>query len=174
MTIGIYAIIFEGSDKFYIGKSDNFDRRKKEHISSFIKGHYNYKLKEAYNLYGKPNFILIEECSIEELNSKEIFWIQEFNSRVSGLNITKGGDGGGISFDHPKAVYSEKQIIKAFKYLYSSNNSYNTIYKLTGVKVSTITAIASGRLHNWLSERFPKEYTVMLNSKENRISRRMF
>ena len=174
MTAGIYAIIFEGLDSFYIGKSDNILRRNREHLNLLKKGHYNYKLANAYIKYGTPYFYTLEECSIENLNSREIFWIEEFKSNTLGLNITKGGDGGSMGFDHPKSVYSEKQLISSFKYLSTGTLSYAKICALTGVKISTLTGIASGRCHSWLIERFPVEYPIMLNDKANRASRILF
>lgn len=55
-------------------------------------------LKQAIEKYGRNNFKveLLEECStFEELNQKEIYWIEKFNStnKDIGYNITTGGQG---------------------------------------------------------------------------------
>jgi group I intron endonuclease len=54
-------------------------------------------LKLAIESYGKENFIkeTIEECDINLLNEREIYWISYFNSiNISiGYNCTLGGEG---------------------------------------------------------------------------------
>lgn len=55
-------------------------------------------ITQAIKKYGRENFIkeiLCECASKEELNQKEIYWINELNAtnRKIGYNITKGGEG---------------------------------------------------------------------------------
>lgn len=62
------------------------------------------------NKYGINNFHIeiIEECPNEELNGKEIFYIEKFNSYVpNGYNSTKGGDG--------NARYDYNEVVKHYK-----------------------------------------------------------
>lgn len=53
---------------------------------------------KAFNKYGIENFTIeeIEQCSNEELDNREIYWINFFNSYKArkGYNCTSGGEGG--------------------------------------------------------------------------------
>lgn len=45
--------------------------------------------------YGPENFTIsvLEECPNEDLNSREVYWIEKYHSREDGYNITPGGGG---------------------------------------------------------------------------------
>jgi group I intron endonuclease len=170
MSIGIYALHF--NELFYIGKSNNLDRRKKDHLTSLYKGAANYKLLKAFSEYGEPNFIVIEYCSIEELNSKEIFWIKEFDSVNNGLNISQGGDGGGSGIQHNRAIHSEDTICEVFKLLISPElYTYKDIFELTNVSISTITNIVEHSAHIWLKNKFFDSYYLLDDFKNARRSK---
>lgn len=84
--------------KIYIGKSQN----------DFNEGYIGSGsiLKKAIKKYGRSNFNveLIEECyTLEDLDYKEIFWIEKYNSTDPklGYNITKGGTGGNTYENNP-------------------------------------------------------------------------
>ena len=94
---GIYKILNIKNNKVYIGKCENFLKRKKEHLKLLKKGnHFNNHLQYAFIKYEEINFkfILIEEC--DDLNFKEIFYINEYKSldRLYGYNLQTGGEGG--------------------------------------------------------------------------------
>ena len=97
-TIGIYKITNLQNNKIYIGKSTAVNYRWKKHLW-FLKRnkHVNRHLQSAFNKYGENKFIfeIIEECSLEDLNSREIYWINLLKSLTPsiGYNKTKGGDG---------------------------------------------------------------------------------
>jgi group I intron endonuclease len=52
----------------------------------------NNKLYNAMMKYGVENysFEVVEECSREELNKREAFWIEFYHSQDFGYNMTKG------------------------------------------------------------------------------------
>jgi group I intron endonuclease len=91
--IGIYKII-NPKDKVYIGKSKNIEKRFKYYKRLDCKS--QIKIYNSLAKYGPENhtFKIIEECSISQLDEKEIYWINLFNSIKYGLNLTEGGDGG--------------------------------------------------------------------------------
>lgn len=65
------------------------------------KYHYNKKLQEDYNLYGRDNFdfIIIEEIkndNEEIFKDRERYWIKQLNAISSGYNISTGGYGEGL------------------------------------------------------------------------------
>lgn len=97
--VGIYKITNLINHKIYIGQSTNIERRWKEHkyrTNKEWKGNHEYYsiLSRAIQKYGIENFSfeIIEECSESELNQKEIYYIQYFNSQIpNGYNISAGG-----------------------------------------------------------------------------------
>ena len=56
---------------------------------------YYRKLYTAFREDGIENFTfsIIEECAEEELNNREIYWIEYYNSYITGYNMTRGGQG---------------------------------------------------------------------------------
>lgn len=108
--IGIYKIT-NPKNEIYIGKSKNIEFRfrsykKLQHCKQQI------KLYNSLKKYGPENhvFKILEECNIEQLDKREIYWIKIFNSIKIGLNLTEGGDGGKLS---PSS--SEKKRLKIMK-----------------------------------------------------------
>jgi hypothetical protein len=160
MNIGIYCLDFNG--QVYIGRSNNLDRRNRDHRTNLDKGISNYKMLEAYAKYGYPSFSVLEYCTIDQLASKECQWIKEFNSIEDGLNITSGGDGGGSGVTHNRAIHKEDTILEVFNYLILPEAlTYTVISSLTGVSVSTITNIVDSSAHIWLQEKYPIEYSLL-------------
>lgn len=75
---GIYKIVNLQNNKFYIGSTINFKRRKSEHFNHLSKQiHKNDYLQNSYNKYGKENFqfIIIEYCDREFLTKREQYYL---------------------------------------------------------------------------------------------------
>ena len=95
--VGIYKITNLINQKSYIGQSINISRRIKDHFQKAecpSDVSYNGALHSAIRKYGKNNFVweVLEECSPEELDSKEQYYIQKFNTySPNGYNILEGG-----------------------------------------------------------------------------------
>ena len=80
MTIGIYCIENIINGKKYIGQSVNLRRRILEHCNKLESGKdSSVALQNAYNKYGVNNFIfyVLEECREDELDEREIFFIND-------------------------------------------------------------------------------------------------
>lgn len=97
---GIYKIENIINHKVYIGQSTNIQKRWIRHKSTAfnVDDHsYENPLYRAMRKYGIENFnfSVLEECSCEELNQRERFWIKKYNSFFEGYNLTFGGDGSG-------------------------------------------------------------------------------
>ena len=94
---GIYKIENLINHKCYIGQSIHINRRWYEHRSA-MRSDFNYAkqsyLYNAVKKYGENNFSfeIIEECSLEMLNYREIYWIAYYDSYNNGYNLTPGGD----------------------------------------------------------------------------------
>ena len=87
---GIYSI--KGKSKVYIGQSVNVNNRFYQHLSLLRRGnHFNSHLQNFYNKYGEGelNFQVIEYCHCSDLNRKEVFYIDNFDSIKTGFNQTK-------------------------------------------------------------------------------------
>lgn len=88
MTIGIYIIEFPSGHK-YIGQSKNVEARITSHFKDIRdKVHPNRRIRKEV---GMPTWRVLEVCSLAELNNKEIFWIEHYNSFLRGLNQNAGG-----------------------------------------------------------------------------------
>jgi group I intron endonuclease len=99
MSIGIYEIK-NPQNKIYVGKSKNIEKR----FESYKKIQHCKQQRKLYNSlkkYGPENHIfkILEECSFQQLNEKEIYWIKMLNCIKTGLNLTNGGDGGKLSLE---------------------------------------------------------------------------
>ena len=93
---GIYCIENIVNHKKYIGQSVNIKDRWKHHINSLKRNeHDNKYLQRSYQKYGENNFkfYLLEECSKEELDEKEKYWIKKLDTYQNGYNLTTGGSG---------------------------------------------------------------------------------
>lgn len=101
---GIYKIKNLINGKVYIGQSVDIYKRWGDHKSMAIaekyKIGYDYPLYRAFRKYGLENFSfeVIEECDREELNEREMYYIESYRSYIkyedsNGYNQTLGGDG---------------------------------------------------------------------------------
>lgn len=93
---GIYCIENINTHKKYIGQSKNIHRRWTMHkweLNNNI--HDNDYLQKAWNKYGSSNFTfsIIEECPIDKLDERELYYIDYFNTcdRNNGYNLRGGG-----------------------------------------------------------------------------------
>ena len=91
----IYKIVCTISSKIYVGKTkQKLDTRMTQHKYDSRKG--SPGIGAAIRKYGWENFTIeiIEECLLESLDEREIFWIAELNSKApNGYNLTDGGEG---------------------------------------------------------------------------------
>lgn len=107
----IYKIINNINGKAYIGKTnETIESRFKIHIKDSKKETEKRRpLYRAFNKYGIENFSIeeVEECSSENVNEREKYWIEYYDTFHYGYNATKGGDG--------KAYLDYDLILKTWK-----------------------------------------------------------
>lgn len=139
---GIYKITNIINGKSYIGQSINIYKRWKREIedSNSVKSHcYNYPLMRAFRKYGINNFKfeVIEECDVEELNQREMYWVGYFDTFFSGYNQTFGGD---ATIRQPK-----EKIIGVISDLINTNMSHRNIAIKWDISMEMVQGINTGR-----------------------------
>ena len=92
----IYTITNTVNGKQYIGQTNNPYKRWKKHLSVARLQNYKFNsyLYPAMKKYGIINFKfeVIDICSINEVNEKEIYWIKQLNTYApNGYNLSYGG-----------------------------------------------------------------------------------
>jgi group I intron endonuclease len=98
--IGIYKFTNRITGESYIGQSTNIKRRYNQHKTRSQSQKDNKTIENTYfhrmiRYYGFENFDfkIIEECEVDELKDKEIYYIAKYQTRYpKGYNITAGGD----------------------------------------------------------------------------------
>lgn len=94
---GIYYIKNKVNNKIYIGQTKDIDGRRKEHKRDLkANRHVNWHLQKAFEKYGDSNFEfgILEYCEIDELDNKEVYYINKYKTmnRDKGYNLKSGGD----------------------------------------------------------------------------------
>lgn len=110
----IYRIINQKNNKFYIGSTKDFKKRKNRHISELRKNrHHCIYLQRSYNIYGEEyfKFDIIEECDENKLFEKEKEWINKLKPKY---NIGSVGGGDNIT-NHPDYIHIKKKLISYLK-----------------------------------------------------------
>lgn len=145
----IYKTTNKINGKIYIGKDTHNDPN---YFGSGV------SLTMAIKKYGKEHFVkeVIESCStLEELNKREQFWINKFNStnKKIGYNLTEGGEGGNTRKFYTK-TQKELYIEKMSKSMKTSEKYNQFVEKVSGVarpkhseKLKEL--YASGKMKSW-------------------------
>ena len=131
----IYKITNKVNNKSYIGQTRyTLQFRWNQHLHKKDNTYFH----NAISKYGKDNFSLeiLEECDVEKLNDREIFYIAKFDTFNNGYNLTIGGDG------NRRLTLDDKY--DEIKSLYLSGFSSNKIATLFNVDKSSIVKILVG------------------------------
>jgi hypothetical protein len=158
MKSGVYALYWWNSDLIYVGVSQDIYSRKEQHLRLLKRGaHYNSKVQQAYNSFGIPEFILLELAGISELSYKEYVWFNEFNVLgLQGLNIAEPG-----IHSEQASKYSKLTILKVFRELYLTTNTFNVISNKFNTTPEFAINIFYTKTHLWLQEKYPYQYSIM-------------
>ena len=93
----IYMIWNDINAMLYIGKTvyDIYKRFQEHCTDCFKERNEKRPLYNAMKKYGIEHFHvrLVEECELEKLAEREMYWIQYYNTYHNGYNATLGGDG---------------------------------------------------------------------------------
>lgn len=170
--VGIYKITNQINGKVYIGQSIDIKRRWYDHkrFSSYLETALYYAIRK----YGIENFKfeIIEECSVQELDEKEIYWIKKYDTFKNGYNETEGGSGtkgSGLILNHD-------DVIKILKLLKETTLSEKEIANNFHVSQNIISRINTRK--SWtqegivypirkLEKRFCKKCGIKVNNKDS-------
>ena len=154
----IYKITNKTNNKNYIGQtSRSINERFGEHLRDAYNRNSEQPIYRAIRKYGKENFSveLLEECNIADIDEREIYYINKYDTYNNGYNATLGGEG--------KPVVNYKELAEDFL---NSNKSIRQYAKDNKKKETTIrNALNSSGLMEEYKEKHP-EY----NNRDNAIS----
>lgn len=162
----IYKINFP-NEKVYVGQTNNLKKRILEHLGEARRGKDSkvYRAMRKYNIT-KENFEILENdiASNELADSREVYWINFYNSYKNGYNSTIGGDvGNGGMFkgeNSPRAVLTNEDVLHIRMLKSEMKYSRSEIYN----KYKEIISI-SGFCKIWHYEHY-SEIAPELNTKE--------
>lgn len=158
--IGIYKITNKINNHSYIGQSTDIERRwldEKRRAFCETDKSYDYPISRAFRKYGIDNFSfeILEECSKEELNQKEKYWISHYDTFFNGYNQTLGGD---TTISKPK-----EKIIGVISDLENTNLYHREIAEKWDLSIEMVQGINTGRY--WYQP--TKEYPLQTKHKEH-------
>ena len=145
----IYCYTNKLNNHKYVGQTNNYERRIREHRSCAFNekaNSYNDLIHKKIREYGEENFeiSLIEKLfteDIEEVNQREIYWIDKLQSHCStglGYNVSYGGGRRGYSsILNQEELKTLKEEIKQGIPYYELENKYN-------ISASFISSINNG------------------------------
>lgn len=171
MTCGIYALVFDDYDPFYVGQSSNIEVRYAQHIYALARKDCNFKLLQAYAEYGKPELYILDTCLPCELDAKELYYISKFDCVDAGLNEWAGPVSVMRGERHPNAKYTDSQVREVIIMLADAKIlPFRDISTVTGVSVSAIQNISSGKTASHFEAELPNEYIILKARRGNRVS----
>lgn len=87
----IYKITLpHDTEKVYVGSSVNVESRKKDHNRLLTNGkHHSKKLQNSFKKYKhkEVELIVVEECTQDNRDEREQYWINHYNSMECGYNM---------------------------------------------------------------------------------------
>lgn len=127
--IGIYKITEkEHPENFYIGKSNDIERRFKEHQTKTYEqsripfdGYIKEKGKDAFT------YEVLEICELDLLSEREKFWVKELNATASG-NVFEGGLRNVVGSNNPNAKLTEQDVIE-IRTAYNNHKKQKEVYE---------------------------------------------
>lgn len=122
----IYKIKNDINNKVYIGQTiRNVQNRWMNHLSrARYPEKWKFPLYNAMNKYGVEHFSieLIEECKDEDMDERERYWINYYDSYYNGYNAALGGQDRKRQFSYAEIIedvksgkYTKEEVAKKYK-----------------------------------------------------------
>lgn len=162
----IYLITNNVNGNKYVGKTElSIEERWGQHIKDSKKEKCEIRpLYRAIRKYGVENFSIkeIDTGQGEELNNKEQYWIQHYDTYNNGYNATLGGDGK-ILLDYDEIIKTYLLNHNAAEVARTLGCSVDSVYKI--LKVNDIPITKNTEV---ITEKYAKEI-VQYDKKGNFI-----
>lgn len=129
--IGIYKITNKINNHSYIGLSTHIEDRWNYHKNPYNwKRESNKTLYKAIIKYGIDNFQfeVLEECSPEQLDEKEKYYIELYDTYYNGYNMTSGGENN-QGDSHPRHKLTKKDV-EDIRFRYDNLERRYDVYQL--------------------------------------------
>lgn len=129
---GIYIIKNDINNLVYIGQSVNIKARYWAHVQSAknekAQDHYT-KIHKAMHDLGIEHFSysILEKCPLEELDEKEKYYIQKYDSYLHGYNMTLGGESNKYE-TNGRAILTLAQV-EEIRLMYGARIPFREAYK---------------------------------------------
>ena len=159
----IYLITNDINGKQYVGKTyyKSIQERWHQHLNDYKKQNCEKRpLYNAMNKYGIEHFHIKEiEYVLPEmdLEKREIYWINQYDTYHNGYNATLGGDG--------KRVYNYDELIAAYKELKNLTKVANIFHCDTGhlskiLKANNIKIISGQQISQQMNGKQVAQYDL--------------
>lgn len=153
----IYAYKKKSINKIvYVGQTINLQDRHKQHMKydpfNINTHEYDYPLSRGIRKYGEEEYQLIileNNLTQEELNDRQKYWIQYYDTYFNGYNQTIGGK------NPTKPIFSEEKINQVIEMLKDESYSYKDIMKKTGISMTHIYNINTGKRRRQNNIQYP-------------------
>lgn len=158
MSCGIYKITNLINNLIYVGQSVSIEQRFANHRSRKNGNYRGSLIDQKIEELGvdKFSFEIIEECSIEELDEKEIYWINYYDSYNTGYNQTAGGSSC-IGKSNPRALLTENDVFE-IRQMYNNHIPFKEAYAHFSERISKRGFQKVWRYETWLHV-CPEVYT---------------
>ncbi len=156
MKIYIYSYINKKTGNRYIGKTNDIERRKREHKSMAYNSHshyYNTIWAKKIREYGYENFDfeVLEVTNEEKWSEREKFWIDYYNTyKGKGYNMTPGGD-----TNTQNLILNDEEAMLIKKMLKEHKYTEKEIALEYGVSVALVSNINQGLRYYDEKEKYP-------------------
>lgn len=129
---GIYKITNKNNGMVYIGQATDLERRISEH-----KQKRTPTIDDYINVLGVENFSFetIEECELNDLDKKEQYYIDFYDSKNKGYNIQHGGANNSKGEGNGRAKLSEQDVIE-IRIAYNNHEKQKDVFEKYQEKVS--------------------------------------
>lgn len=177
--IGIYKITEkENPAMFYVGKSNDIERRFNEHrYKTFRQSRIpfdDYITEKGQDAF---EYEILEECSLKQLNEKEQYWITKLDAKNSG-NKFDGGLNDVVGSHNPNSKLTEEDV-KNIRLAYNNHLKQKDVYEKYKDKITFqyFQNLWQGRAWNHImpevfTEENKKYYTSQTSQGENSSSAR--
>lgn len=157
----IYKLQFKDGS-VYVGKTTmSVESRFSFHLSLMKHGkHHSKKLQQAYNIYGVPEIITLEELAPGvDSDEREQSWVEYYDSYNNGLNCTPGGS----KYYGQNNKFNEDDYIAVVCFSAHTDMTILEIAYELNITNGVVQSIMYGKSHGYLKDLVPEEYQKMLD-----------